>query len=124
WRQAVTPRRREMLGDVGDGLLGVVEGTADVESTPGRRALAAQPEGSGDRVERATKLEGGRRHDDCTIAKYLLPHQHRHAHRCHLQRSATSWVLAHPGDVEFALLQDPLGVLEDLVDRRAGDLPG
>src|ERR1035437_5266820 len=113
-----------MLGDIGDGLLRVDERAADVEPTPGRGTLTAQPEGPGNGVERSTKLEGGRRHDDPTIAKYPVPHQHRHAHRCHFRHRASSRVLAHPGDVELALLQDPFGVLEDLVDRRAGALPG
>ena len=113
-----------MLGHVGDGLPGVVERAADVEPLPGRGPFTAQPEGASDRIEGAAELKGGRGHDDRPVAKHLVPHQHRHAHGCHLEHGATAGILADPGDVELALLQDPLGVLEDLVDRRAGDLPG
>ena len=113
-----------MLGDVGDGLTGVVERTADIETLPRRGALTAQPEGAGDRVERAAQLKSGRRHDDGAVAKHLVPHQHCDTHRRHSKHRATPWVLAHPGHIELALLQEPLGILEDLVDRRARDLTG
>src|SRR5476649_647061 len=108
-----------MLGDVGDGLAGVVERAADVEAVPDRSALTTKSEGAGDRVEGAAELEGGRRHDDRAFAKNLVPYQHRDTHGCNSKHGATARVLAHPDDVELSLLQDPLGVLEDLVDRRA-----
>ena len=113
-----------MSCDISDRLLGVVERAADVEATPSRRAVTAQPQGPGDRIEGAAELEGGRCHDDCTIVKHLVAHQHRHTHRRDLQQGATTRVLAHPGDVELALLQDSLGVLEDLIDRRTSNLAG
>src|SRR5674476_958907 len=97
-----------MPGDVRDGLTRVVERAADVETLPRRGALTAQSEGAGNRVERAAELERGRRHDDRAVTKHLVPHQHCDTHRCHSKNGTTARVLAHPRDIELALLQDCL----------------
>lgn len=60
-RGAVAARWREVLGDVGDALLRVVEGAADVEAGPRRRTLAAQADRAGDGVEGAAEPRGWRR---------------------------------------------------------------
>src|SRR5699024_756005 len=70
--QPVTARGRAVLGDVGDRLLGIGEGGPDVESSPGWRALAAQPAGAGDCVEGAAELEGGGGEDGGATRRSLL----------------------------------------------------
>ncbi len=121
---AVAAGRRQVRGDVGDGLLRVVERAADVEALPLRGALAAQPDRAGDGVERAAELERRGGEDDGALLEDLVAHEHRHAHRRDAQHRAPARVAVQPHDVELALLEDALGVLVDLVDRRAGDLAG
>ncbi len=121
---AVAARRRQVPGDVGHGLAGVVERAADVQALPVGGTLTAQPERAGDGVERAAELERGRGHDDGAVAEHLVAQQHRHAHRGDPQHRAAARVAADPGHVELALLEDALGVLEDLVDGGPRHLPG
>ena len=122
--EPVAAGRRKVLGDIGDGLLRVVERAADVEPAPLRGALAAQPHRARDGVERAAELERRRGHDDGAVTEDLVAQQHRDAHRRHAQHRAAARVAADPHDVEVALLEDAGGVLEDLVDGRLGHLAG
>ena len=122
--EAVAAGCRQVLRHVGDGLLRVVERAAHVEAAPLRGSLATQPHRAGHRIERAAELEGRRRHDDGAVTEDLVAQQHRDTHGRHPEHGAAALVAADPHDVEVALLEDPRGVLEHLVDGGLGHLAG